>query len=52
MLDDVANVRFDAHLRNFGVDFEQAKLRIRHCYYERRSIKIKTQKYSRLFFMS
>ena len=48
-LDEVANLKFDAHLRNFGTDFEQAKKHIKSCYYQKREVKLKAAKYKRLF---
>jgi hypothetical protein len=52
LIDDASNVKFDAHLKNFGDAFDQAKLRIKQCNLEKYSIKSKFKKYDSLFSMS
>ena len=49
ILDDVNNLKFDAHLRNFGNDFDMAKKQIQHCYFQKRLLKKKALKYQCLF---
>lgn len=50
-IDETANLKYDAHLRNFGEEFEQAKLRIKDCTTEKKALKKKAKKYSTLFDM-
>ena len=45
----VQNLKFDMHLRNFGDDFDQAKIRIKSCSLEQEVIQKKTEKYSSLW---
>ena len=51
LINDAHNVKFDAHLKNFGETFEQALLRIKDCNLEKKSIKSKFMKYDKLFSM-
>lgn len=45
-LDDVANLKFDAHLRNIkSDDLMKAKKQIKHLHFEKQQIKIKMRKY-------
>ena len=45
MLDNTVNMKFDAHLRNNGDEFDQALLRIKSCSLEKEAIQQKTEKY-------
>lgn len=49
ILQDVANLKFDAHLRNFGENFDRALVRIKSCNLERQAIKKKKEKYGALW---
>ena len=42
---DVTNLKFDPHLRNFGHEFGEAKKRIKHIFLEQRELKVKAMRY-------
>ena len=49
MIEEVVNIKFDVHLRYFGDDFDQAKIRIKHCSLEQQVIHKKIEKYAALW---